>query len=211
MKKNLIIGIIVAVIVVATVIAIVVMPKGKADNASKNMVDTSYELGKAKLTIKTPKNEDGSPKFNFTTEKPEDASVSGDVYLRTDKAVFVFENESYVYQTATKYKEKYGVQEPSFEDFIKWSEDKDSGVAMKNKELTEINGRKVQKDKFAEGSSSNLNYYGYTYRFSLDDISKKNYIYMTVMLADEKYESSPVTFDDETTAMINSITISANK
>ena len=73
--------------------------KAKKEN---NTVEISYNLGKGKVTLSVPKDEDGNPKYEFTTEKPKGLSTYKTFYLVTDNAMFGFATSGMSYNTSAK-------------------------------------------------------------------------------------------------------------
>lgn len=179
--------------------------KGKADTT-----DITYALNKAKYTVSVPKKEDGSPKYEFTTEKPENAKVTGAFYLVTDKAVITFTSSRMVYQTGVAYKAKYGEKEGTFDGYLEWIDDKDSSIKLGGMEKLEINGRKAIKYQNREGSSGSYKYYGFQYRVAADDVTPGNCVDIAVRYGKTEGESKPTPIDEETQAIIDSFKISAN-
>ncbi|MBQ9624702.1 MAG: hypothetical protein IJR47_01210, partial [Clostridia bacterium] len=91
--------------------------------ASKDMTEvTSKLIGNGKITMSVPKNDDGTPKFDFTATAPEGLQQfianKTSSYLVTDKATFAFSASKMVYNTSKSFKEKYGEQPASFEKYL---------------------------------------------------------------------------------------------
>lgn len=185
---------------------------GNEDNNGKKNdgAEISYTYGKATYTMNVPKNEDGTPKFLFTEEKPEKASNSS-FYLETDNAIFSFGTSGLVYNTAKKYEEKYGKVDASFDGYIDWVHDSDSGIKLAGWEELEINGRKAVRYYSREGGSGDYKYYGYNYRISLDDIMPKSALDMNVYYKTDEELKEGKEFDQETLDIINSLKISLSE
>lgn len=179
--------------------------KKKADTT-----DITYALNKAKYTVSVPKNEDGSAKYEFTTEKPENAKISGSFYLVTDNAVITFTSSRMVYQTGVAYKAKYGEKDATFDGYLEWVDDKDSGIRLGGLEKLEINGRKAIKYQNREGSSNAYKYYGFQYKVACDDVTPGSCLDIAVRYGETEGESEPKAIDEETQAIIDSLKISAN-
>ena len=168
-------------------------------------------LNKAKYTVSVPKKEDGSAKYEFTAEKPANAKISGAFYLVTDKAVITFASSRMVYQTGVAYKAKYGEKDATFDGYLEWVDDKDSGIKLSGMEKLEINGRKAIKYQNREGSGSSYKYYGFQYRVAADDVTPGNCVDISVRYGETEGESESIPVDEETQAIIDSFKISANK
>ncbi len=171
-------------------------------------VEISKTYGKATYKITVPKNDDGTPKFNFTEEKPEKAAVRGSFYLETDNAVFTFGTSGLVYNTSKVYKEKYGEKEASFDGYVEWVHDEKSGIKLKGWEELEINGRKAVRYYSLEGSSGDYTYFGYNYRVSLDGIMPKSGLDLGVYYKTDEELKEPKELDEETLAILNTLSIS---
>lgn len=184
---------------------------GNGENKKENnTVEISNTLNKGKITLSVPKKDDGTSKYEFTTEKPENSKVDrGTFYLVTDNAVFSFKSSGLVYNTSIYYKQKYGDQKATFEGYFDWVDDKDSKISLSGMEKLEINGRKAIRYYDREGSSGNYKYYGYFYRVGADDVFPGSAFEMTVTYKTEESESKE--FDDETLSIINSLKINLNE
>ena len=79
---------------------------GKDKEKKNNGVEITYEHGKGILTVTVPKDEDGNPKYEFTTEKPSGISTSKTFYLVTDNSMIGFATSGMSYNTSSKYKDK---------------------------------------------------------------------------------------------------------
>ena len=166
---------------------------------SNNTVETSYVNGKGKFTVSVPKNEDGTPKYEFTKEKPESIKYSGTFYLETDNAVIAFATSGLAYNTSKDYKEKYG-------------EEKDPDSTINEKEMTflEVNGRKAVRRDSKQGSSGNYIYFGYLYMVECDDIYPGSYINMNVYHKTDEELKSQKEIDSETQEIIDSLVVELN-
>ena len=67
--------------------------------AKKDLATISYEHGKGTISLSVPKKEDGTPKYEFTKEKPENMTLNGTFYLSTDTANFAISTSGMVYNT----------------------------------------------------------------------------------------------------------------
>ena len=179
----------------------------------KDVAKISYTLGKGTVTMEVPKNEDGNPKYEFTTEKPEGLSVSKTVYLVTDKAMIGFATTGLSYNTSTKYKEKYGDVKASFDGYLEFIEDEDlfNKSYLPGLEQFKINGRKALRYYNRVGGSGSYKYYGYFYFIGVDDIYPGSKFDMVVNYKDEEKPTESKEFDKETLEIIKSIKIEENK
>ena len=171
-----------------------------------------YLLWYFKTIIKfnVPANEDGTAKYIFTTNKPDNANITGSVYLVTDNNTIILSTENWTYHTSLKYKEKNGTKEPSYKDYIEWMNDEDSTIKLTGLENIKINNREAIRYYNREGSSNNYKYYGYNYIISLDDINKKQRLNMTVNYNDEELPTEIKELNKETLSIINSLNITEN-
>jgi hypothetical protein len=177
-----------------------------------NTVKISYELGKGKITVAVPKDEEGNPKYEFTTEKPAGLSVTKTFYLVTDKTMIGFATSGMSYNTSAKYKAKYGDTKASFDGYLEFIEDKDlfDKSYLPGLEQFEINGRKALRYYNRSGSSSAYKYYGYFYMIGADDIYPGSKLDVVVNYKDEEKPAEAKEFDQETLDIINSIKVEAN-
>ena len=177
-----------------------------------NTVKISYEHGKGVFTVSVPKKEDGTPKYEFTKEKPSELSTSSTFYLVTDTAVFGFSTNGLSYNTAIKYKEKYGDTKASFDGYLEFIDDEElynKKIYLPGLEQFELNGRKALRYYNRVGGSGSYKYYGYFYLVGVDDIYPGSRASMTVNYKTEDRPSEVQEFDEETLAIINSLTIEA--
>ena len=182
----------------------------------KETTEITYVHGKGKITVSVPKNEDGTPKYQFTDskEQPEQAKMRSTFYLITDNAALGFATSGLVYNTAIKYKEKYGEEKAktaTFDGYLEWMDDADSGIKLNGLEKIEINGRKAIKYNMLEGSSNNYKYFGYIYRIATDDVYPGSGLDLDVTLNKEGTTDGAPTMDEETQDIINSIKIEQNQ
>lgn len=197
-------------------IAVVVLFAG-CDNTNEkkekedNTVEISYTLGKGVVTLKVPKNEDGTPKYEFTTEKPQGLSVSKTFYLVTDNTMLGFATTGLSYHTSVKYKEKYGTVKASFDGYLEFIEDTDlfNKSYLPGLEQFEINGRKALRYYNRTGGSGKYDYYGYFYMIGVDDIYTGSKFDMVVNYKDEEKPKEAKEFDKETLDIIKSLKITA--
>ena len=196
-------------LVVIMLVSGLVLLTGCDNNGGKknaNTVEVSYTNGKGVFTLSVPKNEDGTPKYQFTTEKPESTKMRATFYLVTDKACLAFGSSGLVYNTAVKYKEKYGDVKATFDGYLAWIDDADSGIKLNGLEKLEINGRKAVRYNMREGGSGDYKYFGYVYRIASDDIYPGSAVDFDLTLNKEG-EKEPITIDEETQAIIDSLKI----
>ena len=180
--------------------------------AKKDLAEVSYTLGKGTITVNVPKNEDGTPKYEFTTEKPEGVSVSSTVYLVTDNAVLGISTGGLSYHTSKDYKEKFGEQKATFEGYLEFI---DSELFNKSYlpglENTEINGRKAIKYYNRSGSSDNMKYLGFFYAIGVDDIYPGSRLQITANYKDEEKPTESKELDQETLDIIDSLKVTSNE
>ena len=93
---------------------------GNGDAKKANTAEISTEFFKGTLKMSVPKKDDGSPKYEFTKERPADLvkSASGTVYLETEKAVITVASKGFAYQTGKDYKAKYGDVKATFQGYL---------------------------------------------------------------------------------------------
>jgi hypothetical protein len=185
---------------------------GDKKKKEDNTTPISYELGKGTFTVNVPKKEDGTPKYEFTTEKPAEISTSATFYLVTDTSVFGFSTSGLSYNTSTKYKDKYGDTKASFEGYLEFIEDKDlfDKSYLPGLEQFEINGRKALRYYNRVGGSGSYKYYGYFYMIGVDDIYPGSRAGMTVNYKTDEKPAEVKEFDEETLSIIKSLKIKAN-
>ena len=206
MKKKILSLVLIMVLLIGGLFALTGCENGKTNNT----IEISRTLNKGKITLSVPKKDDGTPKYEFTEEKPENSKVNrGTFYLVTDNAVFSFKSSGLVYNTSVYYKQKYGDQKATFDGYLDWVDDKDSKINLSGMEKLEINGRKAIRYYDREGSSGNYKYYGYFYRVGADDVFPGSDFEMTVTYKSEESEAKE--FDEETLSIINSLKIELNQ
>lgn len=178
----------------------------------KNKVEISYTHGKGTFKLLVPKNEDGTPKYEFTKEKPSEISSSSTFYLVTDTTVFGFATTGLAYNSSTAYKAKYGDKKASFEGYLEFIEDEElfNKSYLPGLEQFEINGRKALRYYNLSGSSGNYKYYGYFYFVGVDDIYNGSKAQITVNYKTNDKPTEIKEFDDETLSIIKSLKIEAN-
>ena len=184
---------------------------GEPQKEQPKTVDISYTIGKGVFTVSVPQKEDGTAKYEFTTEKPEGISTSATVYLVTDTALFGFSTSGMSYNTSKDYKEKYGEVDATFDGYLEFIEDADlfNKSYLPGLEQFELNGRKALRYYNRAGGSGDYNYYGYFYFIGVDDIYPKSRAGMTVNYKVEKLPKESQEFDEETLGIINSLKITA--
>lgn len=177
---------------------------------NEKLAEITYNYGTYNITLTVPQDEEGNPKYNFTTKQPFGFNRTGAFYLELENANLAFGTSSWVYQTSVYYKEKYGVKDPSFADYIEWTKDEKSGIKLGGMEELEVNGRKGIRYYAREGSTGDFKYYGYNYIFSLDDITPKSRLEVIVY-----YKEGTVTeakeFDADTLKILNTLKVVENK
>ena len=210
MKKKVLL---IMVLMISTMFVVTGCGNNGEKKAKKDVAKISYELGKGTITMEVPKDKDGNPKYEFTTEKPEGLTVSKTFYLVTDKAMIGVATTGLSYNTSAKYKEKYGDKKASFEGYLEFIEDKDlfNKTYLKGLEQFEINGRKALRYYNLAGSPGNYKYFGYFYMVGVDDIYPGSKLDIVVNYKDEEKPTEAKEFDKETLDIINSIKVVENK
>lgn len=168
-------------------------------------------MGKGTITISVPKNEDGTPKYEFTDTKPEGISKSGTFYLTTDTVNIAFASSGMSYNTSKDYKAKYGETKATFDGYIEFinSEDFNKKSLLPGCEEFNLNGRKALRYYNRSGSSGDYKYYGYFYMVAADEIYPGSKFEMTVNYKEDR-PSEIKEFDQETLDIINSLKITLN-
>ena len=181
--------------------------KKKVDNTT----EITYNLGKGIVSVKVPKKEDGTPKYEFTTEKPQGITVTKTFYLVTDNTMIGFGTSGMTYHTSLKYKEKYGNVKATFDGYLEFIEDKDlfNKSYLPGLEQFEINGRKGLRYYNRAGSPGSYDYYGYFYFLGVDDIYPGSKFDMVVNYKDEEKPKESKEFDKETLDIIKTLKITA--
>ena len=184
----------------------------KSKEKEDNTTEISYSLGKGIIKVAVPKDKDGKPKYEFTTEKPEGITVTKTFYLVTDKSIIGFATSAMSYNTSVKYKEKYGDKKASFKDYLKFIEDKDlfDKAYLPGLEQFKINGRKALRYYNRVGGSGDYKYYGYFYMVGVDDIYPGSKFEMVVNYKDDEKPKKSKEFDIETLEIIKSLKIKKN-
>ena len=187
--------------------------KKNGGKAKKDVAKINYTLGRGIITVEVPKDEEGNPKYEFTTEKPEGVSFTKPVYLVTDKNVIGFGTSGLSYHTSVKYKEKYGDVKASFKGYLEFIEDEDlfDKSYLPGLEQFKINGRSALRYYNRVGGSGKYKYYGYFYFIGVDDIYPGSKFDMVVNYKDEEKPTESKEFDKETLEIIKSIKITENK
>ena len=180
------------------------------NNETSNTRNVSAVLDKGKFTVSVPKNEEGEAKYKFTEEKPAGASTKGIFYLETDNVVISFSISGLVYNTSTRYQDKYGKVDATFDGYLTWMAEKESGISLPGMEQLEINGRKAIRYYNRTGESGQYTYDGYFYFIGVDDIYPGSYLNMNVSYKGSEKNSEAKEFDSETLSIINSLKIVLN-
>lgn len=178
----------------------------------ENTVDITYTHGKGTITLSVPKDKEGNPKYEFTTEKPKGLNIAKTFYLETDNAILTFATSGMSYNTSKQYKDKYGDKKATFDGYLEFIEDKDlfNKSYLPGLEQFEINNRKALRYYRREGGSGNYKYYGYFYMIGVDDIYPGSKFDMSVNYKDEELPKESKEFDEETLNIINSLKIESN-
>ena len=181
----------------------------KEKKVDDNTVTISRTLGRSTVTLKVPKNADGTPKYNFIDTKPEGLSKSGTFYLSTDTANFAFATSGLVYNTSKDYKAKYGETKATFDGYLEFMDDTtiSSRPKLAGIERFEINGRKALRYYNRTGGSGKYEYYGYFYMVAVDDIFPGSKFDMAVNYKVDQRPTEIQEFDAETLAIIKSLKI----
>lgn len=200
-------------VLVISLFAITGCDKKNGGKAKKDVAKINYTLGRGIITVEVPKDEEGNPKYEFTTEKPEGISFTKPVYLVTDKNVIGFGTSGLSYHTSVKYKEKYGDVKASFKGYLEFIEDKDlfDKSYLPGLEQFKINGRSALRYYNRVGGSGKYKYYGYFYMMGVDDIYPSSKFDMVVNYKDEEKPTESKEFDKETLEIIKSLKIKENK
>ena len=201
-------------ITLVLVIVSVLFVTGCTNEKKNDGVEISYIHGKGMITVTVPKDKDGNPKYQFTTEKPKGISVSKTFYLVTDNSMIGFATTGLSYNTSVKYKEKYGDKKASFDGYLEFIEDKDlfNKSYLPGLEQFKINDRNALRYYNRSGSSNNYKYYGYFYFIGVDDIYTGSKLDIVVNYKDtDNLPTESKEFDDETLAIIKSIKVTENK
>ena len=207
MKKTLIIALVIMLLVLGLFI---LTGCENEENAKKvDGVEISYTNGKGTFTLTVPKKEDGTPKYEFTEEKPEGLSRSGTFYLSTDTANFGFSTSGLVYNTSKDYKEKYGETQATFDGYLAFIDDESisSRPKLDGLDRFDLNGRKAIRYYNRAGGSGEYEYYGYFYMIAVDDIYPGSHADMTVNYKVEQRPTEVQEFDQETLDIISSLKI----
>ena len=199
-------------VLVISLFAITGCDKKNGGKAKKDVAKINYTLGRGIITVEVPKDEEGNPKYEFTTEKPEGVSLTKPVYLVTDKNVIGFGTSGLSYHTSVKYKEKYGDVKASFKGYLEFIEDKDlfDKSYLPGLEQFKINGRSALRYYNRVGGSGKYKYYGYFYMIEADDIYPGSKFEIVVNYKDKEKSKEPKELDKETLDIINSLKIEAN-
>ena len=195
---------------VVLIVLSVLFVTGCDNKKGEGTVAISYAHGNGIISVEIPKNEDGTQKYSFTTDKPEGISVTKAFYLVTDNAMIGFATSGMSYNTSAKYKEKYGDKKATFDGYLEFIED----VNLFNKsylpglEQFKINDRKALRYYNRVGGSGSYKYYGYFYFVAADDIYPGSKLDVVVNYKDTKnLPSEAKELDEETLAILNSISI----
>ena len=182
---------------------------GNGNSKPANSVEISYTNGKGIIKLWVPKKADGTPKYEFTKEKPAEISVSATFYLVTDTAVFGFSTSGLAYNTGTEYKAKYGETKATFDGYLAVLDDESlsSRAKLSGEERFDLNGRKALRYYNRTGGSGKYEYYGYFYLVGVDDIYPGSRLQMTVNYKTTERPTEVKEFDQETLDIIKSLEI----
>ena len=185
---------------------------GSGNKKNANTVEISRVMGKGTITLRVPKNEDGTPKYEFTDTKPDGISKSGTFYLVTDTTYFAFASHGLVYNTSKDYKAKYGEKDATFDGYLEFMDDTSisSRPQLSGVERFELNGRKALRYYNRTGGSGEYKYYGYFYMVAADDIYPGSVFDMTVNYKEDR-PSEIKEFDQETLDIISSLKLTLNQ
>ena len=212
--KKIISFILVAILLATGLFVLTGCNDNKGENkAPANSVEISYVNGKGKFTLYVPKKEDGTPKYEFTTQKPAEISKSATFYLVTDTAVFGFSTSGLAYNTGKEYKEKYGETKATFDGYLAFLDDTSlqSRAKLSGEERFDLNGRKALRYYNRTGGSGDYEYYGYFYMIGVDDIYPGSEANMTVNYKTTERPKEAKEFDQETLDIIKSLKIELNQ
>ena len=215
MKDALKITLVSVLLVLGLVVLTGCQEKKVGEEAAKKVdgVEISYTNGKGTFTLTVPKNADGTPKYQFTKNKPEKAQGSGTFYLETDKTVFSFSTKGWVYNTSKDYKAKYGENtKATWDGYIEFMNDESisSRPKLSGMEQFEINGRKALRYYSRVGGSGDYKYYGYNYMI-VDDVYTGSNGNIGVYYKVDEYPKEAQEFDEETLNIIKSLKITLNQ
>lgn len=184
----------------------------KESEKKKNTVEISHTLGKGKITLSVPKDEEGNAKYNFTEEKPKEISKSATFYLVTEDTIIGFLTSGMSYNTSKDYKAKYGETKATFEGYLEFIEDKDlfNKSYLPGLEQFEINGRKALRYYNRVGGSGDYKYYGYFYMIGADDIYPGSKVELILNYKTEEKPKEAKEFSDEILNIIKSLKIESN-
>jgi hypothetical protein len=176
-------------------------------------VEISYVNGKGTFTLTVPKKEDGTAKYEFTTEKPKGSMKTGTFYLETDSAILAFSTSGLVYNTSKDYKAKYGDTKATFAGYLEFMDDESisSRPRLAGIEKFEINGAQAIRYYSRTGGSGDYVYYGYNYAIAVDEIYPGSKAEIGVYYKTDEKLSEAKEFDQETLDIINSLKITLNK
>ena len=173
-------------------------------------LDVSAIIGKGKITFTVSKNEEGEAKYKLTETKPEGVNAKGKAYLETEKAVIAIDISTMVYNTATRYQDKYGKVDATFDGYLAWIDDKDTTVRLSGMEKLDINGRKAIRSYNRTGGSGQYTYDGYFYNVGVDDIYPGQKLEIGVFYKGTEKPTEAKELDEETLAIINSLKVTLN-
>ena len=202
-----------SIALVFTLIAAGLVATGCEKGKKNNGVEISYTNGKGVFTVTVPKKEDGTPKYEFSKEKPEGFKKTGTFYLETENTVFTFATSGLVYNTSKDYKAKYGETKATFDGYLEFMDDTSisSRPKLSGMERFEINGRKALRYYNRTGGSGVYEYYGYNYLVAVDDIYPGSEANIVVYYKTTEKITEAKEFDQETLDIINSLKITANQ
>ena len=175
---------------------------------NKNLTaDVILEQRSYKVTLTTPATEktgdDGKKAVvpNYAEESTTKLSTT-DCGIIGNKVAIEFEYTSYVYNSYSNYKEKYGNKEPNFENYIEYLEDsefdKQKSSYQKNAEKTTVAGYTAVKGIY----NNNM-----IYTLKVDGLKENMQFKMTVIPVNENDKIEDLINDSEVSAIISSLKI----
>lgn len=211
--KKIISLVLVITILITGLLILTGCDNGNGNTKKADTVEISRALGKGTVTLSVPKNEEGTPKYQFSDTKPDGLSKAGTFYLITDTTYFAFATSGLAYNTSKDYKAKYGETTATFDGYLEFMDDTSisSRPKLSGIERFELNGRKALRYYNRTGGSGDYEYYGYFYMVAVDDIYPGSKFDMTVNYKVEERPKEVKEFDQETLDIINSLKITANQ
>jgi hypothetical protein len=216
MKKTLLtLGLVLTLVFTMFALTGCEMGGGEKEPEGRPTKEISYEGGLyvLKVTVPCEKNENDEevPVYEFEKEIPEAATagIGTGEGLVGDKIVMTYETESYVYHTATSFKEAHGDVTPSFEGFKEYVDSDEYTGTIDSYEMVKFGDRDAMRYEQRVGSGKG-DFYGYCYMVNIDDLYPKGRLNLVIVAADGNPENAEAVFaDPEVKAIIDSIRIEA--